>query len=295
MSIWNSNQLIGIELEAYIDNGMRAVDHLNHHLVATGFADDLTVTYDASLGRRGAEIIFSRPTPISKSRHLIDKLNKISLDKINLNTKFITKKSNKHIPKNSPATYSEYRYNEYGCGATGLHIHFDIGTSYHPMDIIRLVQKMYKDRAKINKLAWRSDSHWSPSALKHIKSINASIDRARLYTNEMTSLSVFTCKYCGVNIANINNRYGSKHTIEFRYADASLMSDKVAFENYLTYLKTTWDECFTGEDLLKWNGKYFLKYEVVDGHKLIGLYENNRGKVGNLINHMTLGFFYNAK
>lgn len=261
-SIWNSTQKIGIELEVYADGGTNRV----HEFVNNKGMEGLHVCGDGSLGYSGAEIKFAQGTPLNKAKAQIESMYKLATDTTTLNTKFRTVGSNRYLPSDAKVP----RYEGYG-GTTGLHIHFNAGEGYNPMDVLRLAKKLASKPADVSSLAWRSSRAWGCSARTHTIQIGRQLrnivgtspedlESIPLY-NSRKSIRMNTNKYIGMNICNLLR---DRKTIEFRFGDAALMTDPSAFEKYLTYLKEAWDECFTGEDTMQWNNTCFLKWNGSD-------------------------------
>lgn len=258
-AIWDSNQKIGIELEVYTRGGTSAVrDYISSHNMS-----GLEVCHDGSLGCGGAEIKFANGTPLDEAKKLVKSMHKIATDTTTLDTKFRTPRgASSRIPSNAKVPMREdYRHG----GTTGLHIHFNAGEGYNPLDVLRLTKKLASRPSEVNNLAWRVSRAWGCSARTHTTGIARVLNQ--IVSMDTDSLSVLPMhrkrlnfnhnKYVGMNICNLSR---DRKTIEFRYGDAALMTDPSAFEKYITYLKNAWDECFTGEDTMQWNRTCFLKW-----------------------------------
>jgi hypothetical protein len=127
--VFKSKQLIGIELEVYANGGVDGV----RRFVERNEMEGLSVCGDGSLGWGGAEIKFAQGTPLDKAKEQIESMYKIATDSATLDTKFRSRRNNRYLPsdKSIPA------YDGYG-GTTGLHIHFNAGAGYNPLDVMRL-------------------------------------------------------------------------------------------------------------------------------------------------------------
>ena len=249
MSIWNSEQKIGIELEILSTTGVDGMKKYLDDNKISGF----TYGRDGSLGFNGVEVRFDKGVPLNELKGRIEELYKIANDTDgSLGTGFGTLHDNPHLPESVKASKGNIlRYNNWG--TTGLHIHFEIPTDYHLFDILRLQHKLSLDKKKIDSLAWRTSRQWSPHTTGKCATLTKNIkSNTRL-------LHLSRQKYSGMNIANLGSK--KMNTIEFRYGDALLMTDPVAFEAYITYLKTTMDNCFTGENVFKVGRSAFLSID----------------------------------
>lgn len=258
-SIWESDQKIGIELEFYSSinksSGDSACNKIRQYLDDNGMGNDLDVCYDGSLNGSGVEVKFRGGIPLNKAMPVINNMRAIINDP-KVNAEFKTVNNNIFLPDDKQ--YLVMPNSIAKSGTTGLHIHFDIGDrERNPLDLLRLVKTMSKNKTKINRLAWRESVGWASPASTHTSRIARSLRKALRNRHWFQLIDMNFDKYTGVNILNANSGY---RTIEFRFADAVLMKDPVAFEKYLTYLKTTWDNSFTDEDVMQWNKTCFLRY-----------------------------------
>lgn len=238
MSLYNSDQKIGIELELYNDDGVCGMErYLRSH--NTG----LSVCSDGSLSDDGSEVKFDSGVELRNALPRIEQLHRIAIDADNsLFTSFAV--------DDNGYQNDEYLGNanvEYMSGETGLHIHFGMPIEFLALDIIRLIKNFSDDIVNVRKKSWRINERWACSPLLHMVHLQNMIERALLADPNDINATTFSFvheKYTGVNLCNIN--WEHCNTIEFRFAHGSLMTDMNAFNDYLATLKGHWDNSFTG-------------------------------------------------
>lgn len=265
---FESTQTIGIELEMYVNNRIkfrntRGTTTTQDLIGYNGLTKWLThkeirgfhVVPDGSLGNSGAEMKFDQGVPLCDANERIENMNKIATDP-QLKAHFGFAKKGCLIPKdvrNELRTYNVEQQN-----STGLHIHFGVPKTFNCLDVLRLLMYMDKNHKSVCKLAWRKSDKWARRPQRIIKSfLNRCLDKefgAGSLSGSIYQLRPYFgwSKYEAVNLGNLTCKY---HTIEFRYADASLMTDLDAFYKYLAFLKDAFDKCFTGETELIVKGK----------------------------------------
>lgn len=234
MSVFDSEQKIGVELEFYCPDGE---DGANTWLYENSYEDEIVCTGDGSLGNAGAEFKFNGGIELRNSQRYLDIMYEISE---NRDTEF-------------NAIRNEFTgneaYTEFECrGETGLHIHFGLPENVLSTDLLRLIKNVNKRQNEINQLAWRNSSEWGRGTAVHVPIINNHIFDA-ISSDSIIDSSHYSNKYVGVNFTNVLRGY---NTVEFRFGHASLMRDKNAFESYLEALTDVFAESVTGERTMTW-------------------------------------------
>lgn len=252
MSVYESDQKIGIELEIYCnDDVCGAREFIEYHNMS-GF----DVTDDGSLSCDGAEIKFDQGVALRDALPRIENMHRIATDGTSLDTYFgegddcgeqcYTGSSDADVRSMS--------------GETGLHIHFGMADEFLALDLLRLIRNTSEDIRNIRKKAWRINERWAGSPIRHLTHIQNGIERALASTDmndvNRTSFYLFDNKYTGVNLNNVGSDY--MNTVEFRFGHSALMTDREAFDEYLATLKGHWDNSMTGEKEMVW-GDMLLK------------------------------------
>lgn len=241
MSVFESNQKIGIELECYCSDGDDgARDWLESH----EYTDKIESCSDGSLSENGAEFKFNGGIELRNSQSYLDIMYEISNDVHSLDTKFnMSADDNSIFFGNTEYTDFSHR------GETGLHVHFGLPENLIALDIVRLIKNVNSNLKEVQHKGWRINDRWAKGTRVHVPIIHNSIVQA-ITGNDVNPTATSHCgdKYIGLNFCNV---YG-RHTVEFRFAHASIMKDQSAFVNYLELLKGLFDESITGESTMKW-------------------------------------------
>lgn len=277
-----SNQRCGIELEMYVKTSH--IDNSNGRnqgvIVAKEFMKEnnvkgLTALRDLSLrsncDTQGVELKFGRPNMLKSSLKKIDALcdmaNKLNATFMETEGTFIGSKEAKEKTVCNDGNYN---------GSTGLHVHFEVPKAFSALDFIRLIQFHTDNYNAICKMAWRENSHrWAGSAKDHLDYISHIIAHGNNNSRWMGSPEGYVAcnhinnlnKYTGLNLRNTMSRT-TKRTVEFRYGHGALALDKKAFVDYVEYLKTTWDDCFTGETEMDFQGYHLVDKSEAENVKM---------------------------
>lgn len=262
------DRTIGIELEMY---------HFGHNKAGTltGLSavsewirdnniDGFHTSIEGSLGASGAEVKFDGPVCIKDSATRIVNMHRMCIDPT-LDVTFGFSGRESRVPKDVLKSKKFKSVNVSGRGSTGLHIHFGHGDC-NILDVLRLLDYMIKNHKTICKLAWRKNSDWARPPVKIFKYILDTITRDKY---GMMKDLCYARKDEGVNLKNF---YKGFHTVEFRYAHASLLSDLDAFDEYFKFLYNAIDKCFTGERELVIKGRRLV---LDPDNKILEVYRHN--------------------
>lgn len=274
MRIHESNQKIGIELEIYCDGGEDNVEDFINDNDMRG----LCVTDDGSLTASGAEIKFDQGVPMCDALDRIESMHRIATDSTTLDTYF------GEGDESSERGYigsSDANVERMG-GETGLHVHFGMKDEFLALDLLRLVKNCSADIRNIRNKAWRINERWGGSPMKHLIVIQNGIERALASSDmndvERTSFYFDGNKYQGLNFNNVGSDY--MNTVEFRFGHAALLTDKDAFNEYLSTINDHWENSMTGEREMVW-GDMLLK-EITPAsmtqRKAVRVFNNETGE-----------------
>lgn len=240
MTAPNPNQLVGIELELYCRDGVEGLQNYKND----NSLDQFKVTGDGSLDNNGAEIKFANGVELSHTGEYIDILHTIACDNSILHTEF-----SKSSPEN---TYNNIYTGRKPItrlgGETGLHIHLGLPESVMALDIMRLVKNTTLNLQTIQEKAWRINNRWAGTTMNHVSNIHNSLQQ--ISTGQQRVMSFADTKYQGLNLNNINRT--RLNTIEFRFGHAALLTDELAFNEYMNTILNIWNDSFTGEPSLEW-------------------------------------------
>lgn len=245
MSIFTTNQKIGIELELYAYAGTSTV---NDYLSENGNAG-FVVDTDGSLSNDGAEIKFDNGIELCNSQSRIEAMYQMA-DEISQFNVCIGNDTTVFLGPDRSVTNFSTR------GETGLHIHFGCPQNVNSMDLIRVLKNVTDNLGTIHKNAWRVNRQWGSKTHRHIGGLTSAIFNAVKNPNSTEQNgSLYYDKYIGVNFNNVGDGY---NTIEFRFAHASLMKNPTAFETYLETLNNIFQSSVTGEQSTEF-GDFILK------------------------------------
>lgn len=272
--MYTSKHLMGIEVELYCIGGSVAVEtyRKKHDMTLLEVTNDESLNEEIELPDNdaylsGAEIRFNKGIPRCEMHSELLNLQQIATAP-ELHPHFGSEYETEDDP-------TEYKYTGpctnilSDVGDTGLHVHFDVPTNYNVLDLLRLAININARMDDINRLAWREMSDWAQSPADWLTEF---ISDLRIDYESHTD--IIGGKGEGVNMYKIYNP--DCHTIEFRFAHASLITDLDAFDKYLQLLISIWDESFTGESTLEYEG---FKLEIAPPIEIDNSYEKLVGTI----------------
>lgn len=143
-------------------------------------------------------------------------------------------------------------------GSTGLHIHFGMSPEieYNYLDIIRLCLNANDEEQSGNifKYAGREGNENSRNIKQTLIGLDHKIvsvineEKTHVISKELTRQ-----RYLGVNLTNLTGESGSKNTVEFRWASASICNSTTKFKDYFELLGNMVMKSFTGETILDYS------------------------------------------
>lgn len=276
MSLYDSDQKIGIELELYCNGDVDGAGDFIYNNSLRG----LEVTDDGSLDCDGAEIKFDGGIPLRDAQSRIEAMYMLATDTTSLYTYFgegDTEHERGYCGDRSDIDIRRMS------GETGLHIHFGMPEDgFRALDILRLLKNVNDDIINVRKKAWRINERWGGAPLGHLSRLQNGIERALRSPNpedvSATTLSFDGNKYTGVNLNNVGSDY--MNTVEFRFGHGALMANREAFEAYLGTLKSHWENSITGERTMVWGNLLFKEItpRSLTRRKAIRVFNNETGE-----------------
>lgn len=267
MKLMEQSQKIGLEVEFYDRPLYDAIRSGNHSFVKNAEINKIKVAGDASLGEGGLELKFDGGIPINKS---FDAVKFISDHiKTSSDVEFQTDSANYLIPKkikNNHVVNEMHDNYEFGDlshgGTTGLHIHFEVPENATALDMLALADYTAKKDSEFRKRGWRDSKIWAGHSNMHLSHFSYVLDNA--FRGGIYSIELLDKKYMGVNFTNVGR---GLNTIEFRYADATLINDISAYKKYLKYCKSAMDKCMIGREnyTFKRKGEAPCSLKIQDG------------------------------
>lgn len=216
----------GVEVEFYANDYDDAYESANRHLCVTGD--------DSLSGEDGTEVKFARGVKESEFEDFFASLSHL----VETNLDCFSERCDE-------GTYLGKCDNvDDDMGCTGLHIHIGINHNYSVCDLIRLIQLTEKNHSIITQLAWRDNREWASGSGCILSSLRNCCNE--IIQGRRNELYICSGKSYGLNV---DTNY--EKTVEFRYGHASLVTDKVHFEEYRKYIKSLVGRAFTGEQTVQ--------------------------------------------